>query len=357
MTPLETYLKTATRGLWGKKKLEVREELENHVLEQAHKHELLGMTREDATRKTIQELGSPHTLNQGMKGVYVMPQLIRSSVALIALITCIIVTMPRSTAQVSVMTSIRDLHNIFDVTWLNVESLATTLKNAGATLTQEGKHYRVTFPEGSQVVITSTWTKNNQSFESASQFLNSLETTKLPISLSGFDNPKVTIGKTSFTLGTAEQTVRGDYFYGWRLMDMISLHQPVSNMAFDMPVFACCTQSNGLATTQLSPEFKHLIPINAAVGSVFGLVSGTEKPFSKSLRFAIGKVIKPGVLELNTSHQKLKFSESMFDVYTPDQNGRIRAALLLLTGPYQWGGGLTAPVAQQPKTSTSDAVR
>lgn len=72
MTLLEQYLKNATRGLWGQKKLEVREELENHVLERAHKHELLGIAREDAISKSMQELGNAQAINQHMTEVYML---------------------------------------------------------------------------------------------------------------------------------------------------------------------------------------------------------------------------------------------------------------------------------------------
>ena len=358
MTDLERYLNAATKGLWGKRKLEVREELEIHIRDRAHTLEHTGLEHESAIRKAIQELGDPRVLNHGMKGVHVMPNLIRSSLVLMAFVTGIIITMPRSTAQVSVMTTTKDRHGFFDVTWLNVESLVATLKNAGVNVVQEGQQrHRATFPEGGQTILEATWTQNAQGFESASQFLNSLEGTKLPIWLSGFDNPKVSIGRTSFTLGTAEQPVRGDYFYGWRLVDIISLHQPVMNMVFDMPVLYCCLQQGRIVFNPPGPKYEHLIPINAPVGSVFGLISGTEQQFSKTLRFALGKVVNPGVLELTTSHQKLEFSESMYDVYAPGQNGRTKAALLLLTGPYRWGGGLSSPAAVQPKTRTSDAVR
>jgi hypothetical protein len=43
MKPLEAYLWAATRGLWGRKRLEVRKELTAHVLERAHKHEVAGV--------------------------------------------------------------------------------------------------------------------------------------------------------------------------------------------------------------------------------------------------------------------------------------------------------------------------
>jgi hypothetical protein len=78
MNQLEQYLKNATRGLWGKRKLEVREELEAHVLERARKHELSSLTREDAILKTLEELGSSRTINRKMTEVHTMPKLLRS---------------------------------------------------------------------------------------------------------------------------------------------------------------------------------------------------------------------------------------------------------------------------------------
>ena len=70
MNQLEQYLKNATRGLWGKRKLEVREELEAHVLERVHKHEFLGMTREDAISNSLSELGPAQVIRSGLQRTY-----------------------------------------------------------------------------------------------------------------------------------------------------------------------------------------------------------------------------------------------------------------------------------------------
>ncbi len=70
MNELEHFLKTATRGLWGKRKLEVREELKAHVLERARKHELLGLSREDAVSKSLVELGAPQMIRSGLQRTY-----------------------------------------------------------------------------------------------------------------------------------------------------------------------------------------------------------------------------------------------------------------------------------------------
>jgi hypothetical protein len=98
MSNLETYLNAATRGLWGQKKLEVREELENHLLEKAHKHELLGLTREDAISKSMQELGNARVINQHMVEVYMLSkQLLLGGVCAFALASVGIWQMTKAT--------------------------------------------------------------------------------------------------------------------------------------------------------------------------------------------------------------------------------------------------------------------
>jgi hypothetical protein len=81
MNELENFLKTATRGLWGKRKLEIQEELEAHVLERARKHELSGLNRENAILKTLEELRNPRAISCKMTEVHTMPKLLRSFIA------------------------------------------------------------------------------------------------------------------------------------------------------------------------------------------------------------------------------------------------------------------------------------
>jgi hypothetical protein len=70
MTELEQYLKTATQGLWGKRQLEITEELKDHVLERARKHELVGSSREEAISKSLAELGSAQVIRSGFQQTY-----------------------------------------------------------------------------------------------------------------------------------------------------------------------------------------------------------------------------------------------------------------------------------------------
>ncbi len=62
MTPLEQYLNNATRGIWGKRKLEIQEELERDILERTKKFELMGFSRDQGILKSLEELGNPRKL-------------------------------------------------------------------------------------------------------------------------------------------------------------------------------------------------------------------------------------------------------------------------------------------------------
>jgi hypothetical protein len=72
VTELEQFLRNATRGLWGKRKLEVQEELESHVLGRAHKHELLGLSREAAISRSLAELGPAQVIRSKLQRTYSM---------------------------------------------------------------------------------------------------------------------------------------------------------------------------------------------------------------------------------------------------------------------------------------------
>ncbi len=70
MTSLERYLNNATRDIWGKRKLEIREELEQHILERSKKYELEGFSREMAILQVLEQLGNPQKLSFGFWEVY-----------------------------------------------------------------------------------------------------------------------------------------------------------------------------------------------------------------------------------------------------------------------------------------------
>ena len=88
MKEVEQYLKSATRGLWGRKRQEVREELEAHIQERVVAYRIAGLDEEDATERTLRELGHPREVSAGMAKIYTLPTLFETS--LLAAAACVL---------------------------------------------------------------------------------------------------------------------------------------------------------------------------------------------------------------------------------------------------------------------------
>ena len=101
MTDLETFLRQASRGLWGRERQIVRRELESHVRHRANRYEISGSSEIEAIKLAIADLGEAREINAGMKGVYSVPSTIRAGVLTAALATFVFMGAQLSTAQVT----------------------------------------------------------------------------------------------------------------------------------------------------------------------------------------------------------------------------------------------------------------
>jgi hypothetical protein len=144
-TELEKYLKTATRGLWGKKKLEVREELENHLLEQSRKFELQGFKQTDAIQKVLEQIGPANIVSRGMIGVHTMPA-IRSGLLIGALVAAAFSLTATGVAQVAISVTYGTKDTITTM-FLNVDSLINNLQGVGFEATKNGQQLEMKFGE------------------------------------------------------------------------------------------------------------------------------------------------------------------------------------------------------------------
>ncbi|BDP43205.1 hypothetical protein DAETH_31740 [Deinococcus aetherius] len=79
MRATERYLKHATRGLWGKARQNVRLELRGAIEDKIHRHRLLGLTEEEATRAALRDLGDPHTVARELNRVHTLPHAARAA--------------------------------------------------------------------------------------------------------------------------------------------------------------------------------------------------------------------------------------------------------------------------------------
>jgi hypothetical protein len=132
MNELEDFLKIATRGLRRERKLEVQEELEAHVKERTHKHELHGMAREVAIQKSIQELGDARVINRKMTEVYMSSKhlLLGTAIAGLLSVTAWQATAPKDlkfACTSSDQTTRLEAHVL--TTWINAFSTARDLED------------------------------------------------------------------------------------------------------------------------------------------------------------------------------------------------------------------------------------
>lgn len=96
---LERYLRRATWGLPRARRKELRNELEEHALERAHRLTLLGLSPPDALKRALRDLGPSERVGAGMSQVYLMPVLIRSAAVLALGLTIGLNVLTSGTAQ------------------------------------------------------------------------------------------------------------------------------------------------------------------------------------------------------------------------------------------------------------------
>ena len=75
MNDIDKYLRRATRGLWGRRKRGVREELATHIEGRVTAHRIGGLDEETAVQQTLNELGKPTQVSSGMMTLHTIPSL------------------------------------------------------------------------------------------------------------------------------------------------------------------------------------------------------------------------------------------------------------------------------------------
>jgi hypothetical protein len=185
---LERYLKDATRGLWGKKKLEVREELEAHVLEQAHKLELQGLNHTDAIQKVLEQIGPANIVSSGMIGVHTMPNVLRTTLALasISVASAMLVNTAQAFAY-TILFGVPEFRNVLESANLQVKDTGADLevKYPGSEKTIQIKTFDFPIPNENTTIRSVSF----------SQFMDSTaRESKLPVRLQGWSPTTMQVG-------------------------------------------------------------------------------------------------------------------------------------------------------------------
>ncbi len=243
----DMYLRRATRGLWGRRRREVREELEAHLSERVLVHQIAGLAEADAVERALSELGRPQEVSVGMTRLYTLPTVVGSGVTLAAVCVSVAALLSSSVAQPLSASFFwpspecvaasrqaaegalpRDCFVYDNSLWLDARALERTLKPQGVGVQNSADFLTLSFPNGPTVQTFKRTGGIN--IEETDGSLSPLATepnyfslwgllegvashSDLSITVSGWDNPTVRIADAIFQVGTAAQKVTGDEFY------------------------------------------------------------------------------------------------------------------------------------------------
>jgi hypothetical protein len=383
---LARYLSLATWGLWGRRKREVKQELEGNIREMALEYQISGLTPHESLEQTLRAFGKPELVNAGMIRVYTMPILMRNTLLIAALGILSIGAMNSSTAQVITTnrrpyepcrdTKIQDFlvgSNLWSCTgnrlYLPTQSLRTTLEPLGVKfelskgVSDVNPTFHMTFPGGQEtalhledlVKLSSNATdtefepiKTIPDFISLTNFFEALSTTGLPVTLEGWDKAQISVETISFILEMPETPLNKNLLFPIALYDKLDLfflpRQFPASFARNEE-----DRNEGLGTESsqgqpsLHAYFRYEIRVkNAQSDSVYAVLS-REKFYPEcnclnpSYRRADVGTFKDGVLEYVSSASKLEPTNSTTNLEKIERKGPGQVVVVRFTGRLDHG--------------------
>jgi hypothetical protein len=344
---IENYLKQSTRGLWGRKRSEVREELLTHIEGRVHAHMIAGLSETEAIDKTLSELGTPKNVSYGMTKLYTLPIAAGSGIIFAAFCVLAVAILTASTAQTLKSTGIMPVNEClvsagelpaycYGGRWISVDSLKEALESQGVTFNQLKKSngWELAFPEGKNVLLNTRpqqWNIYYDDLEkpitlntlpdyiSLNDLILAFSSSNLAVRLEGWEKPVINLGDTkievdlSLSKPNTHYTAR-DFFAGpitWGIFNSIAGKTYFS-----------------LATIQDTATQQTSIVVNDKEGTVYGLttIMNSEKvgylnqdenvDKTTTLFWDIAQVDKDGKLSLRTPlNQPLTFLTSPTGMY------------------------------------------
>ncbi len=349
MNTLEIYLRRATRGVWGKKRLELIAELRGSLEARIWMLECQGYAPERALEVALSELGEPReprAIAAGLIGVHTMPRIFRSTLAL-GLFAALSVTLINSSrAQIEVIGgddvifiaspgfTIKITGSI-GVYYLKFSSIEKNLTDAGIAVESlqspslEASQVRRPVPtlrfelpgstretvlqatpitgdtitlatlqseqlkNGSSGVLNQPATNvpdEDSAYISFSDFVWQLkERSGLPVRIVGWKNPIIEIGSTKLQIGTTTNT---------------ATPREVFAAAAGRAVQSGFPQVNGWLN--LSGSYQHVFKSVDPAGTVYAVV--TSAPSTKTMQsIDAARVADDGVLYFRSAFKTLEF--------------------------------------------------
>ena len=383
---LERYLNLATRGLWGRKKLEVRSELDGNIREMALEYRIAGLNETESIQRALEEFGTPQKVSVGMSKVYFIPSMIRNVVLALTISSLTVSVFNSSNAQVSgtsryptpkclnsdvksVQFGSETIECESSQFWINTISLRQVLEPLGVKFEvnqfprEAHQKISIRFPGTTSSLIfnqdvSSVLVAPNGSavgidldpnFIDTSDFFNQLRTTGLPVTLEGWDNPMITVGQTRFSLGTPKLKVPGDQIYPDVLPKLLPNFWP-EQTPDDKLLYVSGEGMIGNPGSVVNNQ--HGIKLNTITQTSYvvvtrepGLITtwnwdGEKYPEKTFSEFRLTRILtndKTGAFQFGSNAKTLEFVDSVDLLKTVTRNGAGQAVLLRFTGHLEVG--------------------
>ncbi len=327
---LETYLKTATKGLYGRKKLEVKTEIEGNIKELALEYQIAGLSEQQAISQAILDFGEARVLNTGMVKVHTMPKMIKavllagllSSVALVGVSSSLAEILTSSVGPYPTCPEVfYDYTKIGDCSsesaWMRLSDFANDVTKAGGAFAPSKLGFIVKFPDDQEISVSLFETsdidvgngrgivkgdvqfqKNQETWVNVTHIIDRIsEKSMLTVTLEGWENPVLHIGKTTLKLITGTEPLAAFYTYAHGVFGSFFRDtKSLGNFAFASPTLTA--KSDPILST-LS-YFKHQVSVNAKPGTIYAALT---KNYDNLITVSISPVAANGTLTLwlNTS--------------------------------------------------------
>lgn len=219
MNDTEMYLRSATRGLWGKERRALRTELQGHIQVRVSELMVAGFSPAEAERQTLRELGAPQQVSRGMAGVYALSTAIKGTVMTSILAFGVLLTVQQGQAQVKGIFG--SVPNGGTSAYVNIEQLKQELTKAGGGISSNpDKGYMGTLklpgaphsPYPMRAWPGTVLQQDGQDYLDIRVLLGSLMSTGAPLHLSGWKNPKMTAGSATIGIETDDWRVINELY-------------------------------------------------------------------------------------------------------------------------------------------------
>jgi hypothetical protein len=337
---LETYLKTATKGLYGRKKLEVKTEIEGNIKELALEYQIAGFSEANAISQAILDFGKAQDLNAGMVKVHTIPKMIKavllagllSSVALVGvssslaeILTSSVGPYPTCPEEFYDYTKIGDCSS--ESAWMRLSDFASDVTKAGGVFTQTQLGFAVKFPGEQEIHVPLLespdldmnngqatikgdvqFQKNQETWVNLAHVIGRIaEKSTQFVTLEGWENPVLRIGETNLKLVTGSEPLAAFYIHVYGVMRQIfreSDRKALPSFTYVSPVLTA--KSDPILSTL--NHFKHQISVNDKPGIIYAVLT---KNYDRLTTISLAPVASDGTLTLWLAHSKVNFVDTL----------------------------------------------